>query len=66
MTEKTFSIDQIEAYQKLKKRQVQRVRWSDSIAEEMAKLERQKRHQEDELQDINKQIKKDFAGLGRS
>ena len=36
-----------------------------SIVEEMAKLERQKRHQEDELKDINRQIKKDFVGLDK-
>ncbi|MDB4368475.1 hypothetical protein N9Z38_02990 [Mariniblastus sp.] len=65
MTKKTFSIDQIESYQKLKKRQRQLVRWSESIADEMAKLERQKRHQEDELKEINKQIKSKFAGLDK-
>ena len=65
MTNKTFSIDQIESYQKLKKRQRQLVRWSESIADEMAKLERQKRHQEDELKEINKQIKNKFASLDK-
>jgi hypothetical protein len=63
MAKKTFSIEQIEAYQKLKKRQVQLMRWSESIAEEMAKLERQKGHQKDELAKVSEQIKSKFAGL---
>lgn len=65
MAKKTFTIDEIEAYQKLKKRQVQLVRWGESIAEEMAKLERQKRHQEDELKEKSKEIKKKFADLDK-
>ena len=63
MAKKTFSIEQIEAYQKLKNRQVQLMRWSESITEEMAKLERQKGHQKDELAEVSEQIKSKFAGL---
>lgn len=63
MAKKTFSIEQIEAYQKLKKRQRQLIRWQESIAEEMAKLVRQKRHQEEELAEVSKQIESKFAGL---
>ena len=63
MAKKTFSIEQITAYQKLKKRQRQLLRWQESIAEEMAKLERQKRHQDDELTEVSKEIASRFAGL---
>lgn len=62
-TQKTFSIEQIKTYQKLKKRQRQLLRWQESITEEVAKLEGQKRYQEEELIAVSKDIASKFAGL---
>ena len=63
MAKKTFSLEEIEAFQKVKKRQLQLQRWRNSLDEEMAKLERQQRHQEDELVEIEKKLKKEFKHL---
>ena len=64
MAKQTFSVDEIEAFQKVKKRQLQLQRWAKSIDEEMDKLKRQKRHQTDELADIEKKLKsKEFKHL---
>jgi hypothetical protein len=60
---KSFSIQDLETFHQLKSRESQLLSWQDSIAEEMAKLERQQAHQEQELKELRREIKKNFAAL---
>ena len=62
---KSFSIEEIQRFHKLKTREKQLITWQESIAAEMGKLERQKRHQEDELANLRKEIKQKFAALDK-
>jgi hypothetical protein len=60
---KKFNTDEIAEFLRLKKREGQLIRWQESIAEEQAKLERQKRHQQDELAELQATLEKRFAAL---
>ena len=60
---KSFSIQDLEAFHQLKSREQQLLAWQDSITEEMAKLERQKAHQEQELKELRSKVRKNYAAL---
>ena len=60
---KSFSIQDIETFHQLKSREQQLLAWHESISEEMAKLERQKAHQEQELKELRSEIAKNYAAL---
>jgi len=62
----TFSIQQIEDFQKLTKRLVQLEKWDRAISEEQEKLQRQKRHLDDEKSEIEKSLKTTYKALNQA
>ena len=61
-----FSIRDIEEFQKLTKRLQQLDTWDQAIAEEREKLDRQKRHLDDERRDIQKTINSEYKALEKA
>jgi len=61
-----FSIEQIEDFQKLTKRLSQLEKWDRAIADEQEKLQRQKRHLDDEKADIQKKVKTTYKALNQA
>ena len=58
-----FSVDEIQQFHKLKTREQQLLKWRASIDDEMERLKRQKRHQSEELEELQATINKKFAAL---
>lgn len=58
-----FSVEDLEEFQRLKKRQRQLLRWRDSIKEDLARLKDQQRHQEDELASVEETLGNKYQAL---
>ena len=58
-----FSVEELEDFQRLKKRQRQLLRWRDSIKEDLARLKDQQRHQEEELASVEEKLTKKYKPL---
>jgi hypothetical protein len=58
-----FTIEQLQEFQRLSKRLKQVEGWKQEMAEQMAKLERQQRHADEEAAEIEKRLSGEFAGL---
>ncbi len=58
-----FSVEDLEEFQRLKKRQRQLHRWRESIKEDLARLKEQQRHQEDELASVEEKLTKKYKPL---
>lgn len=61
--ERAYTLEQIREFRRLKVRLGQIAIWQESISEQLAKLERQKRHAEEEAAAIEKRIVEEFSGL---
>ena len=61
---KSFTIEQLQEFQRLSKRLKQIEGWKSEMDEQMAKLERQQRHAEEEAAEIQQRMSGEFAELG--
>ena len=58
-----FSVEDLEEFQRLKKRQRQLLRWRESIKEDLARLKDQQRHQEEELASVEEVLGGKYQAL---
>ena len=58
-----FSVEDLEEFQRLKRRQRQLVHWRESIKEDLARLKEQQRHQEDELASVEEVLGNKYQAL---
>lgn len=61
---KSFTIEQLQEFQRLSKRLKQIEGWKAEMDEEMAKLERQQHHADEEAAEIRQRMSGEFAELG--
>ena len=60
-----FTIEQLQEFQRLGKRLKQIEGWKQEMADQMAKLERQQRHADEEAAEIEKRLSGEFAELAK-
>lgn len=61
---KSFTIEQLQEFQRLSKRLTQIEGWKTEMVEQMGKLERQQRHADAEATEIQQRLSGEFAELG--
>ena len=59
----TFTVEQLQEFQRLSKRLKQIEGWKQEMADKMAKLENQRRHADEEAAEIEKRLAGEFAEL---